>query len=181
MPYPATIYSVVTTLESVRSPIDLDQIMIVGDIIDDDFNRGKVVELLCKLVSANLATRSKPNTPAKTDTYIITDNNTGVELKTPDVLEGRTYHLNVCTQIEVMTEFNDTTGSYILGASYLGSLGLPVESLLKKLQLLEDLIDAEGELAPGLDTYRHTLFTQLKTIAETTLDSKAYQSFYDSF
>lgn len=182
MPYPASIYNIVTALESVRIPITLDDIIVVGDIIDDAPNRAKVKSIVTDLVAANLAGSTHPRVRHDREVgYIITGDHTGVELKTPDVLEGNSYHKKVCTQLAVMTEFNDHLGAYIFGTAYLGSLGLPVENLLKKLQLLSELVELEGQLSPGLSDYQYSLYTQMKTIAETLLNKESFESFYDCF
>lgn len=182
MLYPASIYSVVTTLESVQVPITLDEIIVVGNIIDDEPNRAKVKSIVDDLVAANLAGSTHPCEYTDGEVgYIITGDHTGVELKTPDALEGDLYHKKVCTQLAVMTEFNDHLGAYIFGTAYLGSLGLPVENLLKKLQLLSELVELEGQLAPGLSDYQYSLYTQMKIIAETLLYKESFESFYDCF
>lgn len=178
MPYPASIYNIVTALEDSNGPLTMDEIIEKGEIIPDSVNRAKVKAILTKLVNANLAGQSVPGVR---EAFTITSDHTGVELKTPDVLEGRIYHENVCTQLAVMTEFNDHLGAYIFGTAYLGSLGLPVENLLKKLQLLSELVELEGQLAPGLSDYQYSLYTQMKTIAETLLNKESFESFYDCF
>lgn len=181
MPYPATLYNVVTALEDSNAPLTVDEIIEKGDIISDSKNRAVVKAILTKLSNANLVSSTHPIVFDGGEVgYIIKDDNTGVEIKKQDGF-NREYHDNVCTQIQVASEFNDTLGSYILGASYLDSLGAPAENLLKKLDLLDQLINTENHLAPSLDTYRYTLFTQLKKLAQSVLGDKEYQSFYDSF
>lgn len=175
MPYPASIYNVVTALESVHSPIDIDDVIEIGDILDDQVNRGKTQEILDGLVSSNLAGKTLA------ETYYVDGSHTGMQLASVEDFEQKTYHRKVCFQLSVMTEFNDHLGAYIFGTSYLGSLGLPVENLLKKLQLLSELVELEGQLAPGLSDYQYSLYTQMKTIAETLLNKESFESFYDCF
>lgn len=182
MLYPASIYNVVTALESVQVPITLDEIIIVGNIIDDEPNRAKVKSIVNDLVAANLAGSTNPGELNNREVgYIITGDHTGVELKTPDALEGDSYHKKVCTQIAVMTEFNDHLGAYSFGTSYLQLLSELVGNLSWNLQLLSELVEIEGQLAPGLSDYQHILYTRMKAIAETILDRESFESFCNSF
>lgn len=84
MPYPASIYNIVTALESVRIPITLDDIIVVGDIIDDAPNRAKVKSIVTDLVAANLAGSTHPRVRNDREVgYIITGDHTGGGTENP--------------------------------------------------------------------------------------------------
>lgn len=79
-------------------------------------------------------------------------------------------------QIQELTEYNDHTSAYILGAKLVGA-----NVLTEKLKLFKKMRDLSGYLDDAMSKFQYALYKELIALASDQLSEKQYNEFYNSF
>lgn len=180
MPHPATIYTVVKTLNENELPITVDQVIQYGEIIDTQVTRTKVEEILSSLVCANLAGKmlGKFRVDGQESFIIDCHVHTGVFLNKPDnPLSAKILHERVCFQMQYLIEFNNTIDAYKLACEYLIVLGKNAQPILDRFKAVESLCEMEGHTPASLSQYKREVAAMLFKLAKSFMSEYSYKMF----
>lgn len=78
--------------------------------------------------------------------------------------------------IKTLTDYNDHTGAYILGAELLGA-----NVLAEKFRLMEKMRDLENGMDSAMSDFQYALYQELMSNAKKQLSQDKYNTFYGSF
>lgn len=184
MSYSASIYNVVRAFEFSDSPLTLSNIMKLGEIKHTDADRGKVLDILDKLVECNLIgfICGKFRHDGYDSYTIIPHRHTGITLTKPNnELESLQLLGKLCVMIEYYIEFNNDLEAYKLLCNYLIIMGKPAKSLLDRFIHIETLYNMDGYMCTALGAYRGEVVERLLQLSKLTLPENYYLKIWESF